>query len=101
MAKKNSVLTIKEFRSKYSIKKETLKFLHQMEVVIVIEDNVYFNKREFEQSMYDKGTIFRYTFSDSWKEDLDFYKKMTQNTSKVKYYSKKEIEELNKKLKGE
>ena len=83
---------------KYGMRGEVFNFYLSLGVIQKKEDGTFVIDEEKMSSIsVEKNSIYSYTFSDEWREDLQDYKTNIQNTGKVKNYSDKELAEFNKK----
>ena len=95
------MLTKKEIRKKYGLRLETFKFYLKVGAINKLGSDNYELTKKFYSLILDKDSVFRFSFVDSWKDDLIDFQKFINKTGKVKIYTKKEIEKYEKERKND
>jgi predicted site-specific integrase-resolvase len=94
-------MKLKEIKKKYGLSNEVINFYIKIGKIMKVKrkNTVYYTiAKDFDNLMLEKGTVYKYCFSDTWKDDLKDYINFKKYTSPVRKLSKKEIKEYEKEL---
>lgn len=86
----------KELKRRLGLPEEAFIFYVKMGKIWMISENEYAYDKSLEDEILEKSTVFKYSFGDDFITDIKEFKNMVKYTSKVKVYTKKEIEEYMK-----
>jgi len=89
----------KIIRKKLGLSSETFNFYVKSGEIWVIKgkkDEWDYN-RELENQILEKSTVYKYCYSDNWREHIKLFEQTVKHTGKVKVYTREEIEEYQRK----
>lgn len=90
-------MTKNEIKKKYGLNQELFNFYLKMNIIQKIREDEFKVKEKLEHLIIEKSTVYKYYFSDSFMDDIKEFANSVKYNSKVKIYTKEEIEEYLKK----
>jgi len=90
-----------DIKKKYGLSAEVFNFYIRMDIIQKVGADAYKVNEKLEELIIEKSTIYKYHFSDNFVDDIKNFVKAVKYNSKVKIYSKEEIEAYKKKLNGD
>lgn len=94
-------MTKKEIMKKLGISDESFGFYTKMGKIWKVGRNKFSYSKKLERQILEKSTVFKYSFNDGFIEDQREFLKSIKYTGKCKKFSKKEIKELEEKMRLE
>lgn len=90
-------MTKAELKKALGLSDENFDFYVDMGMIKKAGRNNYTYTKVMDDMFLEKGTVFKYSFDDSYIEDMREFKKIVKHTGKVKQYTPEEIEEYKRK----